>query len=61
MVLALARFGIASPAVARKIEKEWAKYRLQNGLDLYGDAAVLATERDAGLIESNCNHVTQKQ
>jgi len=35
-VLTLGRFGIVSPAVTKKIEKEWAKYRTQNGLNLYG-------------------------
>lgn len=35
-ILALARFGIASPEVTKKFEKEWAKYRSQNQLDLYG-------------------------
>lgn len=35
-ILTLGRFGIASPALTKKIEKEWSKYRTQNGLDLYG-------------------------
>src|SRR5262245_31644424 len=35
-ILALGRFGIASSALTKKIEKEWAEYRTQNGLDLYG-------------------------
>jgi hypothetical protein len=54
-ILALGRFGIASPTVTRKMEKEWAKYRLQNGLDLYGQPAPPATE---GL---GCTHRTQKK
>jgi uncharacterized protein (UPF0212 family) len=36
MILALARFGIASPELAGKIAKAWAKHQKQNGLDLYG-------------------------
>jgi hypothetical protein len=35
-ILTLGRFEIASPALTKKIEKDWAKYRVQNGLDLYG-------------------------
>jgi hypothetical protein len=35
-ILTLGRFGIATPALTKKIEKEWEKYRAQNGLDLYG-------------------------
>jgi len=36
-ILAVSRFGIASRDVTKKIEKEWAKYRKQHGLDLYGN------------------------
>jgi hypothetical protein len=36
LILALARFGIAQPGVAKKLEKEWSLYRKQNQLDLYG-------------------------
>ena len=35
-ILPLGRFGIASPGLTKKLEKEWAKYRTQNGLNLYG-------------------------
>src|SRR6266571_1763068 len=31
-ILALGRFGIASSALTKKIQKEWAEYRTQNGL-----------------------------
>jgi hypothetical protein len=34
MILALARFGIATPAKIKRLEREWAKYRDQH--DLYG-------------------------
>ena len=36
LILALARFGIAQPGEAKKLEKEWSLYRKQNQLDLYG-------------------------
>src|SRR2546426_8222667 len=38
-ILALARFGIASPELTKKLEKEWARYRTQKQLDLYGRPA----------------------
>lgn len=36
MILALGRFGIATPAKIKTLEREWAKYRDQHDLDLYG-------------------------
>lgn len=36
MILALARFGIASREAVGRIEKSWAKHQRQHGLDLYG-------------------------
>ena len=36
MILALGRFGIATPAKIKTLEREWAKYRDQHHLDLYG-------------------------
>lgn len=35
VILAAARFDIASPTAVKRLEKEWAKYRVQDGLDLY--------------------------
>jgi hypothetical protein len=35
-ILALGRFGIASPELTKRLEKEWAKYRTEKQLDLYG-------------------------
>lgn len=35
-IFALGRFGIVSQAETKRIQKEWARYRKQNGLDLYG-------------------------
>ena len=37
LILALARFGIAQPEEAKKLEKEWSLYRNQNQLDHYGN------------------------
>ncbi len=39
MILSLGRFGIASPETTKALEKEWSRYRKENGLDLYGKAA----------------------
>ena len=36
MILSLTRFGIAPAGQAYALEKSWAAYRKQNGLDLYG-------------------------
>ena len=36
VILAAARFDIATTTAAKRLEKEWAKYRVQDGLDLYG-------------------------
>lgn len=49
-ILALSRFKIASRDVTRKLEKEWAKYRKLNGLDLYGHAEPEAAQ------EPSCAH-----
>jgi len=36
MILSLNRFGIATAEQAHALEKAWAAYRKENGLDLYG-------------------------
>jgi hypothetical protein len=36
MILALGRFQIVPQTQIKKLEREWAKYRKQEGLDLYG-------------------------
>src|SRR5262245_31673701 len=41
VILAAARFGPASPTMAKRLEREWARYRAQKGLDLYGHVATL--------------------
>ena len=56
-ILTLGRFGIASSALTKKIEKEWAKYRTQNGLDLYGyPAPVLAQTPGDDSNRPSCTH-----
>ncbi len=37
MILATARFEMASDEEAKLVEKRWAKYRTEHGLDLHGD------------------------
>jgi hypothetical protein len=44
-ILSLGRFGIASPEVTKRTEKEWASYRAKNGLDLYGQHITSTAER----------------
>ena len=36
MILAARRFGIALPAKTKALEREWSRYREEQGLDLYG-------------------------
>ena len=38
MILALGRFEIAPESTVKPVEKAWAKYRKEHGLDLYGAA-----------------------
>jgi hypothetical protein len=58
VILAAARFGPASPATAKKLEREWAKYRVQNALDLYGHATSL-TGLSAEGNKSACSHTIE--
>ena len=44
LILALGRFDIASQKDTKRIERDWAKYRVQNRLDLYGQASATAAE-----------------
>ena len=56
-ILTLGKFGIASPEITRKIEQEWAKYRTEHGLDIYGHSA----ESVPGVQQvnkSDCTHST---
>jgi hypothetical protein len=51
MILSLTRFGIAPADQIHALEKRWATYRKQNGLDLYGKHTALQTVED-----SPCTH-----
>lgn len=51
MILSLGRFGIASAEQVKTLEKGWAAYRRQNGLDLYGKTA-----EPTGAGTSACAH-----
>ena len=44
-ILSLRRFGIASTEVTKRTEKEWARYRAENRLDLYGRRITSTAER----------------
>ena len=50
MILALSRFGIATPTKIETLEREWAKYRDQEGLDLYG-RSLLERQRGGSCCE----------
>jgi hypothetical protein len=59
LILALGRFGIASQKDTKRIERDWAKYRVQNRLDLYGQASDTVIE---GQLEEDtmvgCAHIS---
>src|SRR2546425_6498880 len=46
-ILSFGRFGIASPEVTKRTEKEWARYRAENRLDLYGRRITSTAELSA--------------
>jgi hypothetical protein len=54
-ILSLRRFDIALPAVTKRTEKEWAKYRAENRLDLPGRST--STAESVG-NDSICAHAT---
>jgi hypothetical protein len=58
-ILSLGRFGIASPEVTKRTEKEWARYRAENRLDLYGRPITSTAERVGK--ESICAHATPEE
>ena len=58
-ILSLRRFGIASPEVTKRTEKEWAKYRAENRLDLYGRRITSTAERVGK--DSICAHATPEE
>src|SRR5207247_1446797 len=58
-ILSLGRFGIASPEVTKRTEKEWARYRAENRLDLYGRPITSTAERVGK--DSMCAHATREK
>ena len=58
-ILSLRRFGIASPEVTKRTEKEWARYRAENRLDLYGRRITSTAERVGR--DSICVHATPEE
>ena len=58
-ILSLGRFGIASPEVTKRTEKEWARYRAENRLDLYGRRITSTAERVGK--EPICAHATPEE
>ena len=52
MILSLGRFGVATAEQVKTLEKRWAAYRKQNGLDLYG-----RTAEPAGAGVPACSHL----
>jgi hypothetical protein len=44
LILALGRFGITSQKETKRIERDWVRYRVQNRLDLYGQASATVAE-----------------
>jgi hypothetical protein len=59
LVLAAARFGSASPTVAKRLEREWARYRVQNAIDLYGHVATSVPELTVDANKSACSHTIE--
>ena len=60
MILAARRFGIALPAKTKALEREWSRYREEQGLDLYGKSLLfesLARETN----ECRCKSSTTTQ
>ena len=58
-ILSLGRFGIASPEVTKRTEKEWARYRAENRLDLYGRRITSIAERVEK--DSICAHAAPEE
>jgi hypothetical protein len=60
-ILTLGRFGIAAPALTKKIEKEWERYRAQksqNGFDRYGRLSPAFPETLADKSnQAGCTHL----
>lgn len=48
LIFSLARYGIASPEKTKLLDKAWASFRKQNGLDLYGKAVLAEGDHHSG-------------
>ena len=57
MILAAGRFGIAMPAKTKALEREWSRYRHEQGLDLYGKS-LLFVNLDRETNECRCKPST---
>jgi hypothetical protein len=55
MILAAVRFGVASPAATKRLQREWATYRVQHTLDPYGHVAETVLELS---VDAACSHTT---
>ena len=55
VILAAVRFGVASPATTKRLERDWATYRVQHALDLYGHVAETVPELRVDVV---CSHTT---
>ena len=58
-ILSLGRFGIASPEVTKRTEKEWASYKAEHRLDLYGHR--ISSTAEPAAIDSICAHATPEE
>ena len=54
LILASARFKITSPNAAMQIDKNWARFRAQNGLDLHGKPKVPAEQTPSDQQDNPC-------
>ena len=57
--LSLGRFGIALPEVIKRTEREWARYRAEHRLDLYGHCISSTAEPNAK--DSVCAHAPPEE
>ena len=59
LILALGRFGITSQRDTKGIERDWAEYRVQNRLDLYGQAQATVSESHSEQSKMvRCAHIS---
>jgi hypothetical protein len=62
LILALGRFGITSQKVTKRIERDWGEYRVQNRLDLYGQASAAVAESHSEQSRmAGCAHASPTQ